>query len=244
MSYIKHHLSALVLILAVFSVFILPTCCLGADYTDGKLRKNDFKFMNLTLFANLKTETDNNNSYFEFEGGGRSGVLDLYYFVDINGSFNDRRNGDFFMKLKPRLSLDAMFKKDYSNKVIKELFFSMYYKGGNNWNQQRFGFGAKLNFPGASNFDVNFYRNFESQIGNPDGYVFTTSWAFPIREYKNGQKFSYTAWSDWDFDQDTGDNFAMKNSLKYDFDDYAIVIGYFFNSNKDTSSDIGFQLKF
>lgn len=198
----------------------------------------------MTLYANLKTETDNNNAFFEIEGGARSGVLDLYYFVDINGSFNEERNGDFFMKLKPRLSLDAMFKKDYSNKVIKELFFSMYYKGGNNWNQQRFGFGAALNVPGASFFDVNIYRNFEAQIGNPDGYVFTTSWAFPIKKYKNGQKLSYTAWSDWDFDQDVNDNFGMKNTLRYDFSDYAVTIGYFFNSRRDTSSDMGFMLKF
>ena len=60
----------------------------AADYTDGNLRKNDNRWLNLNLYDMSNTANafgpTYDNTYLEVEGGARSGALDLYYFFDIN----------------------------------------------------------------------------------------------------------------------------------------------------------------
>ena len=63
------------------------------------------------------------------EFGGRSGLFDLYGYVDvfdIFGSYSDdKHNGDnMFMKFAPRMSLDALTGADLSFGPVQELYIA------------------------------------------------------------------------------------------------------------------------
>lgn len=60
---------------------------LAADYSDGDIHKNDYKWMQFNLmgaFNELPGFPDgSNHDYLEMEFGGRSGIFDLYGYVDV-----------------------------------------------------------------------------------------------------------------------------------------------------------------
>ena len=73
----------------------------------------DFTWMQLNLYEGIGVSQPYagetyNLTYFEIEGGGRTGILNLYYFVDINHIFGIRDElnegnspGNYFMKINP-----------------------------------------------------------------------------------------------------------------------------------------------
>jgi len=107
----------------------------------------DFTWMQLNLYEGIGVSQPfagetYNLTYFELEGGGRTGILNLYYFVDVEHVFGirDEANegnspGSFFMKINPRLSLTKLMGKESCFGPIKESYLAIQYKGycgGNN----------------------------------------------------------------------------------------------------------------
>ena len=71
-------------LLAVSLAASLMTPAFAADYSDGNIHKNDFKWMQFNLMHTIdqmpykKSEGGYNDTYLEMEFGGRSGLFDLY----------------------------------------------------------------------------------------------------------------------------------------------------------------------
>lgn len=58
----------------------------AADYTDGNIRKNDFNWMQMNLMQSVDAKVPygiRNDTYLELEFGARSGIIDLYGYVDF-----------------------------------------------------------------------------------------------------------------------------------------------------------------
>ncbi|WP_279631309.1 outer membrane protein OmpK, partial [Vibrio fluvialis] len=58
---------------------------LAADYSDGDIHKNDYKWMQFNLMGAFdeKGVSESSHDYMEMEFGGRSGIFDLYGYVDV-----------------------------------------------------------------------------------------------------------------------------------------------------------------
>jgi len=106
----------------------------AADYSDGDIHKNDYKWGQFNLmYAEGEKPTAQANKgkghdYLELEFGGRSGVVDLYGYVDVfnitNRDSQDKVDGasKMFMKLAPRFSIDGITGKDLSFGPVQELY--------------------------------------------------------------------------------------------------------------------------
>ncbi|WP_462053099.1 outer membrane protein OmpK, partial [Vibrio cholerae] len=102
---------------------------LAADYSDGDIHKNDYKWMQFNLMGaiNEKGYSESTHDYLEMEFGGRSGIFDLYGYVDVfnlasNSGSDKNGNEKIFMKFAPRMSLDALTGVDMSFGPVQELY--------------------------------------------------------------------------------------------------------------------------
>ena len=123
----------------VFAIFSSST--VAADYSDG-LHKNDYKWMQFNIMYSINEKpsiADNlDHDYLELEFGGRSGIVDLYGYVDVfnlantDSSDSDKTDGasKIFMKLSPRFSLDAMTGKDLSFGPVQEVYIATLFNWG------------------------------------------------------------------------------------------------------------------
>ena len=81
------------------------------------------------------------DTYVEFEFGGRYEWLDLYGYVDfidaLNSSSSDKHgSNNFFVDIEPRISIDYLLNKNLSYGALQELFFAfdIYYADEPNGN--------------------------------------------------------------------------------------------------------------
>ncbi len=219
----------------------------GADFTDGNLRKNDFTWGQMNLYsgynlANFGGGKSYNDLYLELEGGSRSGVLDLYYFFDVNNILNlgerDEVNGDFFTKITPRFSLDGMLKKDLSVGIVNEWFLATQYKGFNGSNTYYVGLGTNLDMPGFDRFGANIFSAYDSNNWGSEmehvGYVLALNWYTELINFDNGANISYQGWSDIGFGNKTASEsteFQMFNGFFYNKGHYSASYSVKFHDN-------------
>lgn len=158
---------------------------MAADYSDGDIHKNDYKWMQFNYMYSIdemprvKGADDNAHDYLEMEFGGRSGIFDLYGYVDVfNLATKDNQdksieNGapdKMFMKFAPRMSLDAVTGKDLSFGPVQELYIaSLMEWGGNNGgvNNQKIGLGSDVMVPWLGKIGLNLYSTYD---GNNKGW--------------------------------------------------------------------------
>ena len=114
---------------------------MAADYSDGDIHKNDYKWMQFNIMGSIneKGPYESTHDYLEMEFGGRSGIFDLYGYVDVfnltSDSSSDKadKDGKIFMKFAPRMSLDGLTGKDLSFGPVEELYLSTLFEwDGNN----------------------------------------------------------------------------------------------------------------
>ncbi|MFA0522003.1 outer membrane protein OmpK, partial [Vibrio sp. 10N.222.55.E8] len=96
-----------ILALAVVSLF--SGQALATDYSDD-VNKNDHRWFKFNyMYAVDELPGESNHDYVELEFGGRSGIFDMYGYVDLFNPF-DSKNSDkydqekLFMKIAPRMS--------------------------------------------------------------------------------------------------------------------------------------------
>ncbi len=104
----------------------------AADYTDGDIHKNDYKWFQFNIMQSMDNKLPFGNekdTYLEMEFGGRNGIISLYGYLDVFDIL-DRKSDDlhkkdnFYLKLAPRFSLDGMLNSDFSFGSVKELYIS------------------------------------------------------------------------------------------------------------------------
>lgn len=125
--------------LAATTLTAISCNAFAADYSDD-IHKNDYQWsqFNLMYVEGEKPNAPdaNGHDYLELEFGGRSGVVELYGYVDVfnltNSSDSGKTDGagKMFMKLAPRFSIDGMTGKDLSFGPIQELYVATLFNFG------------------------------------------------------------------------------------------------------------------
>jgi len=224
-----------------FVILCLLVCPIGhpifaADYSDGALRKNDNLWLQLNLYNahNLANAFGSayEDTYLELEGGGRSGFLDMYYFFDVNeifgwGSHKDEA-GDFFTKIKPRFSLDAITRKDLSIGPVKEWYLASQYRGFNGGEYYYAGLGTDLKIPGFDVFGLclwpQFLRNRQGADMEYTGLQISLNWYTVLFHLPHESTLTYQGWLDYGFLNDDGND--QENGTS---DEFQMFNGFFVN---------------
>ncbi|MFA6584054.1 MAG: outer membrane protein OmpK [Elusimicrobiaceae bacterium] len=223
----------------------------GAFATDysSDVRKNDNRWLNLNLYQMWHTANPfgppYNNMYFEVEGGARSGVLDLYYFFDVNevlgwGTYS-RNAGDFFTKIKPRLSIDGIIKRDLAVGPVKEWYIATQYKGFNGGEYYSAGIGTDLAIPYVDMFHLNFWPKYVRTSGddemNYSGLEISLDWYTVLCKMPWDSNLSYQGWLDYGFNN----SYARSNGNGQTSDEFQMFNGFFWNKGHYSLS---FDVKF
>lgn len=151
---------------------------------------NNSQWANLHLYKGVNQRGGPfafDDTYVEFEFGGRYEWLDLYGYVDfidaLNSKGSDKHGGNnFFVDIEPRISIDYLLNKDLSYGALKELFFAfdIYYADepdGKGLKVIWMGLGSDIDIPWLGVSGVNFYTRFieenygASNENSFDGYV-------------------------------------------------------------------------
>jgi len=214
---------------------------MAADYSDGDIHKNDYKFLQFNLMGAFKEKgvTESSHDYLEMEFGGRSGIFDLYGYVDIfnltSDSSSDKADADakIFMKFAPRVSLDALTGKDLSFGPVQELYLaSLVQWDGNNGglNTQNIGLGSDVMVPWFGKMGMNLYKTYDSGKKDWNGYHFAVNWFKPFYFFENGSFISYQGYIDYQFGMKDEYNSAnegadMFNGIYWHSDRFAVGYG-------------------
>ncbi|MBY7667457.1 MULTISPECIES: nucleoside-specific channel-forming Tsx family protein [Vibrio] len=219
---------------------------MAADYSDGDIHKNDYKWMQFNLMAAIdELPGESSHDYLEMEFGGRSGIFDLYGYVDIfnllsNPSSDKEGAEKIFMKFAPRMSLDALTGKDLSFGPVQELYVStlMEWGGNSGVNTQKVGLGSDVNVPWLGKVGLNLYGTYDSNKKDWNGFQISTNWFKPFYFFENGSFISYQGYIDYQFGMETGkgyatssDGGAMFNGIYWHSDRFAV--GYGLKGYKD-----------
>lgn len=208
------------LALSAVAVAAMSGTAFAADRSD--LHGSDYKWMQFNaMYAVDEHPIDNpdadGHNYLEMEFGGRSGVVDLYGYVDVfdigenNGS--DKNGGSkMFMKLAPRFSLDAIFGTDLSFGPVEEVYFSTLFNWGGgeissvdgegDVNMSFFGLGADVMVPWLGKTGVNLYATYDGTYHEWNGYQFSANWFKPFYFFDNKSFLSFQGYVDWQFGMD------------------------------------------
>ena len=248
----KKVLGALLLVLVAMS-------SMSADYTDGDIHKNDYKWFQFNVMKSKGNKIpfgNQDDTYLEMEFGGRSGIVDLYGYWDLfdltNSGSSDRHEGDnFFLKLNPRFSIDAMTKKDLAIGPVQEWYVATLIEAGDKGLWTNFiGIGTDIQVPWLGKMGLNAYaRHIQEDYGSEregdwDGFRVSTNWFKPFYFLENGSFVAYQGYIDYDFGMD--DDFAdgrsshslqWFNGIYWHSDRYAIGYGLKFYDDFTGISD-------
>lgn len=231
--------------LALLATASVPA--IAADYADGDIHKNDYKWMQFNLMGAIdELPGESSHDYLEMEFGGRSGIFDLYGYVDI---FNLTTDSDSdkagaaksFMKFAPRVSLDGLTGKDLSFGAVEELYVATLFEwsgdaeGAYGVNNSKIGLGSDVTVPFLGKIGLNLYGYYDNNEKDWNGYQISTNWFKPFYFFENGSFVSYQGYIDYQFgmDDDAGNKFgttasaggAMFNGIYWHSDRYAVGYG-------------------
>lgn len=212
----KKIISIGILAFSLFSVFTM-----AADYTDGDIHKNDYKWFQFNIMRSEDARIpygSQDDTYLEMEFGGRSGIFDLYGYYDIfdilQDSDDDRHDGDnMFIKLAPRISLDALFQQDFSFGPVQELYLSTLFNiGDSSLFDTYWGLGSDVMVPWLGKVGLNFMARYVGENYGADneekldGYIITSNWFKPFYTFKNDTFLCFQGYMDYKFGADEIDD--------------------------------------
>lgn len=239
--------------IGLFTMVTFTNTGFATDYSEG-IHENDYKWFQFNLMYALKElprkpDSHSGHDYLEMEFGGRSGIFDLYGYVDVfdltNFSASDK-NGDskMFMKFAPRVSLNALFGSDLSFGPVQEIYFSTLFNwggggGDNDPNNSFWGLGADIMVPWLGKTGLNLYGLYDVSKKAWNGYQVSLNWFKPLYTFGNGSFISYQGYIDYQFGaKDTFKNSpqatnggVMFNGLYWHSDHYSM--GYGFKAYQD-----------
>ncbi|OBT06561.1 hypothetical protein A9264_08275 [Vibrio sp. UCD-FRSSP16_10] len=213
---------------------------IAADYTDGDIHKNDYKWMQFNLMGAFNEKgagAESSHDYLEMEFGGRSGVFDLYGYVDVfnllSSPSSDKDGQEkTYMKFAPRVSLDALTHNDLSFGPVQELYVATLFEWGGNSgvNNQKVGLGSDVMVPWLGKIGLNLYGTYDSNLKDWNGYQISTNWFKPFYFFDNGSFISYQGYIDYQFGMkekysSASNGGAMFNGIYWHSDHYAVGYG-------------------
>ncbi len=207
------------LALAATAVAAMSGNAYAADRSD--LHGSDYKWMQFNLMYSIGEKPDNpatgdQHNYLEMEFGGRSGIFDLYGYVDVFNLGNqyttdgDKNPGSgtskIFMKFAPRISMDAVFNKDLSFGPVQEVYFSTLFNwdglNGDGVNSSFWGVGADVMVPWQGKTGMNLYAFYDLNEKEWNGYQFSMNWFKPFYFFDNKSFLSFQGYIDYQFGAD------------------------------------------
>jgi len=227
----KKTLLALILTSAALPAF-------SADYSDGDIHKNDYKWMQANLmYAVDELPGESSHDYLELEFGGRSGVLDYYGYADVfnltNSDSSDKAGQDkIFIKFAPRISLDALTGKDLSFGPVQEVYLATLFNwsGNSTVNNSFWGLGSDINVPWLGKVGLNAYGLYDLNNKDWNGYQVSTNWFKPFYFFENDSFISYQGYIDYQFGikeqySSSSNGGVMFNGIYWHSDNYSIGYG-------------------
>ena len=226
--------------LSVLAATALPAAVNAADYSDD-IHKNDYSWSQFNLmyaFNEKGAGAESSHDYLEMEFGGRSGIFDLYGYVDVfnltSDSSSDKAGAEkIFMKFAPRMSLDAVTGKDLSFGPVQELYLAtlMEWGGNSGVNNQKVGLGSDVMVPWLGKVGLNLYATYDGNNKDWNGYQISTNWFKPFYFLDNGSFISYQGYIDYQFGMDDDASYqssnggAMFNGIYWHSDRFAVGYG-------------------
>ncbi len=221
---------------------------MAADYSDGDIHKNDYKWLQFNLMGAFdELPGESSHDYLEMEFGGRSGIFDLYGYVDVfnltSDPDSDKADADskIFMKFAPRMSLDALTGKDLSFGPVQELYVASLIEWDgktDGTNNQKIGLGSDVMVPWLGKVGMNLYSTYDGNNKDWNGYHFAVNWFKPFYFFENGTFISYQGYIDYQFGMNddvkalnTTTGGAMFNGIYWHSDRFAL--GYGLKGYKD-----------
>ncbi|HDY7995429.1 TPA: outer membrane protein OmpK [Vibrio vulnificus] len=221
---------------------------MAADYSDGDIHKNDYKWMQFNLMAAIdELPGESSHDYLEMEFGGRSGIFDLYGYVDVFNLASDKGSdkagaAKSFMKLAPRMSLDGLTGKDLSFGPVKELYVATLFEWSGDAesqfgvNNSKVGIGSDVEVPWLGKIGLNLYGYYDMNQKDWNGYQISTNWFKPFYFFENGSFISYQGYIDYQFGMKSeyssaSSGGAMFNGIYWHSDRFAV--GYGLKGYKD-----------
>ncbi|EGQ8089356.1 hypothetical protein L3I75_002338 [Vibrio vulnificus] len=221
---------------------------MAADYSDGDTHKNDYKWMQFNLMGAIdELPGESSHDYLEMEFGGRSGIFDLYGYVDIFNLTSDKGSdkagaAKSFMKLAPRMSLDGLTGKDLSFGPVKELYVATLFEWSGDAesqfgvNNSKVGIGSDVEVPWLGKIGLNLYGYYDMNQKDWNGYQISTNWFKPFYFFENGSFISYQGYIDYQFGMKSeystaSSGGAMFNGIYWHSDRFAV--GYGLKGYKD-----------
>ncbi|CDU02128.1 Outer membrane protein [Vibrio coralliirubri] len=214
---------------------------MAADYSDGDTHKNDFSWMQFNYMYAVDERGPgeaSSHDYIEMEFGGRSGIFDLYGYVDFfnptGDTSSDKAGQDkLFAKVAPRMSIDGLTGKDLSFGPVQEVYVAseMIFYGGSGEGQQKWGLGSDVMVPWFGKMGLNLYGVYEMSDKDWNGFQLSTNWFKPFYFFDNGSFISYQGYLDYQFGMDDGvagrssTGGAMYNGIYWHSDRFAVGYG-------------------
>jgi len=208
--------------LAATTLAAISCNAFAADYSDD-IHKNDYKWSQFNLMyaegEKPSAQDGKGHDYLEIEFGGRSGVIDLYGYVDVfnitSRDTGDKVDGEskMFMKLAPRFSIDGMTGKDLSFGPVQELYVATLFNIGGggitgtkdgkaipgDTNNGNIGLGADVMVPWFGKVGMNLYAQYDMNAKEWNGFQFSTNWFKPFVNFDNGSFIAYQGYIDYQF---------------------------------------------
>lgn len=240
---LKKSLSLLTLYLCLFH----SSTSFCADYSDN-IHKNDFKWFQFSFLQSVNNKlpfNSKNDTFFELEFGGRSGIFEVYGFLDVldifDSSTSDLHNKDnLFFKFAPKLSLDAVTGHDLSLGPITEWYIATQTNVGDRSLFEHFiGFGADVQVPWFGKVAPKLMARYvRENFGAPnerkfDGYLLSISWFKPFYIKDDKTYVTYQGFLDYTFAADkisngtdrTSSSLAWYNGLYWHSERYSAGYG-------------------
>jgi len=236
--------------LAATTLAAISCNAFAADYSDD-IHKNDYQWSQFNImYAVGEKPSDEDNlqhDFLEMEFGGRSGVIDLYGYVDVfnltnkTSSNSDKNPGSgadkIYMKFAPRFSLDGMTGKDLSFGPVQEIYVATQFNWGGGaiggeytTNNSYWGIGSDVMVPWFGKVGMNVYGLYDLNKKDWNGYQFSMNWFKPFVNFDNGSFISYQGYIDYQFGAESGpDNVssggAMFNGIYWHSERYSVGYG-------------------
>ncbi|MDV5171214.1 outer membrane protein OmpK [Photobacterium rosenbergii] len=238
--------------LSITAALILPTTSFAIDYSDD-IHKNDYKWLQFNLMYALEElprspDARSGHDYLEMEFGGRSGIFDLYGYVDVfdltDHDASDKQDGvKIFMKFAPRLSLDAMTKKDLSIGPFQEFYIATLFNWDGGYSKESdfppvnnsfWGIGSDVQVPWFGKVGLNLYGLYDINNKDWNGLQISTNWFKPFYTFSNDSFIAYQGYIDYQFAADdtfkgnsqANDGGVMFNGFYWHSDRYAVGYGF------------------
>ena len=238
--------------LSISAALMLPATSFAIDYSDD-IHKNDYKWLQFNLMYALEEyprapDDPSGHDYLEMEFGGRSGIFDLYGYVDVfdltdhdASDKNDRAK--MFMKFAPRLSLDAMTKKDLSIGPFQEFYIATLFNWDGGYSKESdfppvnnsfWGIGSDVQVPWFGKVGLNLYGLYDINNKDWNGLQVSTNWFKPFYTFPNDSFIAYQGYIDYQFAADStfkgnpqaNHGGVMFNGFYWHSDRYAVGYGF------------------